>query len=194
MRDTEYYRVKLPAGSRALRADRVDRTVVAAVARDLVSTEFVARAAKATRAMFEVTHRDDIDGAHGRIAKIEGQIARLLEMAADLKTPAPVLRKVDALEDERTAIEQQVVAWQKDDEAAMALHAVTDAQVRTMMKNLADEMAMYDRLQMKDFLASTLDRMDVDPVHSTLQLHYRVSLNRGNNVASPRGFEPLSPP
>jgi hypothetical protein len=77
--------------------------------------------------MFEVTYRDDIDGAHGRIAKIEGQIARLLEMAADLKTTAPVLRKVDALEDDRTAIEQQAVAWQNDDEAAMALHAVTDA-------------------------------------------------------------------
>jgi hypothetical protein len=53
-------------------------------------------------------------------------------------------------------------------------------------------MATYDRL--KDFLASTLDRIDVDPVRSTLQLYDHVSLKRGNNVASPRGFEPLSPP
>lgn len=108
-------------------------------------------------------------------------------MASDLKSPAPVLRKVDVLEDKRTAIEQQIVVWEKDGESTKALSNVTDAQVRRMLATMADEIQHYDRAQPKDFLTTILDKIEVDPIHSTLQLSSRIPVKVGNSVASPRG-------
>ena len=48
-------------------------------------------------------------------------------MAAELASPAAILRKVDELERQRTVIEQRIVAWEKDDEAAQTLAKITDA-------------------------------------------------------------------
>jgi hypothetical protein len=115
-------------------------------------------------------------------------------MAAELKTPAPVLRKVDAIERKREAIEQRIVAWEKDDEAAQVLANITDAQVRKMLGRLADEMQLYDRADLRDFLGSILARVELDPDAATLQIHYRIPLRNVVNVASPAGFEPALPP
>jgi hypothetical protein len=107
---------------------------------------------------------------------------------------APVLRKVDELERQRSEIEQRVVGWEKEDESAHALANVTDAQVRTMLGRMADEMRLYERGALKDFLVSILDRVELDPEQQTLQLCYRIPLSGGNSVASPRGFEPRYSP
>ena len=113
--------------------------------------------------------------------------------AHQLKRRAPVLRKVEEMECERTEIEQRIVGWDKDDEAAHALANVTDAQVRTMLGHMADEMRLYERTALKDFLTSILDRIELDPDQQTLQLCNRIPLRGGVSVASPRGFE-LTPP
>ena len=38
-----------------------------------------------------------------------------------------------SIERERSEVEQRIVGWEKEDEAAHALANVTDAQVRTML-------------------------------------------------------------
>ncbi len=181
-------------GSRSFLAERVDRAVIETVAQDLQSPAFVAAAVKSTREKFAVTHAEDIAVARAEIAKLDARSSKLLEMASELKTPAPVLRKVDELERQRGEVEQRIVAWDKEDEAAHALAKVTDAQVRTMLSHMADEMRLYERGALKDFLVSILDRVELDPEQATLQLCYRIPLRGGNSVASPRGFEPLLPP
>lgn len=63
-----------------------------------------------------------------------------------------------------------------------------------MLRNLADEMRLHETDELKDFLTSILDRVEFDPVESTVRLCYRIPVTSGNSVASPRGFEPLLPP
>lgn len=63
-----------------------------------------------------------------------------------------------------------------------------------MLRNLADEMRLYDPVELKDFLTSILDRIELDPEESTLQLCYRIPLRSGLSLASPGGLEPLLPP
>ena len=63
-----------------------------------------------------------------------------------------------------------------------------------MLRRMADEMNTYPRANLRDFLASILDRIELDPEAQTLQLCYRIPLKGGNSVASPRGFEPLYSP
>jgi site-specific DNA recombinase len=191
---SEFYRAQVGKGSRSFLAERVDRAVIETVAQDLQSPAFVAAAVKSTREKFAVTHAEDIAAARAEIAKLDARSSKLLEMASELKTPAPVLRKVDEIERQRGEVEQRIVAWDKEDEAAHALAKVTDSQVRTMLSHMADEMRLYERGALKDFLTSILDRVELDPELATLQLCYRIPLRGGNSVASPRGFEPLLPP
>ncbi len=187
---SEFYRAKAATGSRSMLASRVDRAVIDTIAKDLQSPQFVAAAVKATREKFAITHAQEIAAAKSDIAKIDDRSGRLLEMAADLKTPGPVLRKVDDLERDRVAIEQRIVAWEKEDEGAQALANVTDAQVRTMLGHMAEEMQLYERGALKDFLTSILEQIELDPEQSTLQLSYRIPLRQsgGFSVASPRGL------
>ncbi len=58
-------------------------------------------------------------------------------MASELKTPGPVLRKVDEQERQRTEIEQRIVGWEKEDEVAHARANVMDAPVRSMLGRMA---------------------------------------------------------
>ncbi len=111
-------------------------------------------------------------------------------MESELKTPAPVLRKVDEQERERGMIEQRIVAWEKDDEAAQVLAGITDVQVRTMLRRMADEVQTYPRTELRDFPGSILDRIERNSDAATVQLCYRIPLRSGNKLASPGGFEP----
>jgi hypothetical protein len=70
---------------------------------------------------------------------------------------------------------------------------VTDAQVRTMLGRMADEMQLHERGALKAFLISILDRVELDPENATLQLCYRIPLRGGVSVAS-HGDQSLSPP
>lgn len=97
----------------------------------------------------------------------------------------PLLRNVEELERQRTAIEHRIAAWEKDDEAAQALAVITDVQVRKMLSRLADDMRPYGRAELRDFLSSILDRVELDPEAATLQLCCRIPLKGGNKLASP---------
>ena len=57
-----------------------------------------------------------------------------------------------------------------------------------MLGRLADDMALYSPAELKDFLGSILDRVELDPDASTLQLCYRTPLQSGVSVASPKGI------
>ena len=191
---SEFYRAKAASGTRSMLSAKIDRTVIETVARDLQSPGFVAAAVKSLREKFALTHAEEIAAARAEIAKLDDHSSQLLEMAVKLKSRAPVLRKVDDIEDQRSEIERRILAWEKDDESSQALADITDAQVKTMLGRMADEMQLYERSELKDFLATILDRVELDPEESTVQVCYRIPLRGGNSVASPRGFEPRLPP
>jgi len=191
---SEFYRANAREGSRSMLAQRVDRAVVETVARDLQSPQFVAAAIKSLRKKFAATHAEEIASARAEIAKIDERSSRLLEMALGLKSRGPVLRRVDALEDQRCSIEQRIVALEKEDESARAVADVTDGQVKKMLGHMAEQIQLYDRADLKDFLATILDRVELDPEKATLQLCYRIPLRGGNSLASPRRFELRLPP
>jgi site-specific DNA recombinase len=190
---TQFYRAKAPWGTRNIAGSTVDRAVVKQVAIDLQSGSFVAGALKATRAKFAVVHSEQIAVARAKIANIDSRISRLLDVASQLATPAPVLRKVDEFERERATIAQQIVSWQVDDEAAEVLANITDSQIRTMLRNMAQEMQTYPQQELRDFLSSILERIELDPATETLQLCYRIPLRSGNSMASPGGSRSTHP-
>ena len=97
-------------------------------------------------------------------------------MAAGLENPAPVYRKIDELERERGAPLRRIVDWEKEDEAAQALANVTEAQVRSMLGHLAEEMRLNPPGDLKDFLSTILDRVEDE---ASLRLCHRIPLRSG---------------
>ena len=181
--------MKTDSSSRNLPVGKVDSIVVETVADDLASSAWAAQALKATQEMFAPSHVEEIASAKCQIATLEARASRMMDMAAGLELPAPMLRKVDEIERERIAIEQRVVGWEFDDEASRSLANVTEAQVRRCLRSMADEMQTYPRGEMRDFLTNIPSAVELDPVESTIRLNYRIPLG-GNKVASPGGFEP----
>jgi len=97
---------------------KVESIVVETVATDLASSAWAAEALKATQAMFAVSHADEIAAAKAQIAALEARASRMVDVAAGLESPAPVLRRIDEIERERVAVEQRIVAWELEDEGS----------------------------------------------------------------------------
>ena len=157
---------------------------------DLTSPEFVAEALRVTKGLLCRDHGSEIAQLRSKDAEIEKRIDRFLDMAGQLDTPGPVLRKVDGLERERRRLAAEISRLEDEDRQATAATALTEANVARMLTTLADELQACDREALKDFLATVLERVDLDPEAMSCQLHYRITPPSRNRLASPRGFEP----
>jgi hypothetical protein len=85
----------------------------------------------------------------------------------------------------RFAVDAQTASVSYD--VRQALANITEAQVRTMLSHLAEEMRYYDPADLKDFPSTILDRVELEPEEASLRLCYRIPLRSGNKVASPGG-------
>ena len=178
------------SAGRCLQADQVDRAIVGKVMADLTSPAFVAEALRATKGLLCRDHSTEIAELRAKDAEIEKRIDRFLDMAGQLESPGPVLRKVDGLEQERQRLAAEIARLEVDDRRGAAATALTEANVARMLSTLADELQACDREALKDFLAAVLERVDLQPDALTCQPHYRSSLPSRIKLASPPGFEP----
>lgn len=147
-------------------------------------------ALRATRARFQPAHGEDIAGAKEAINALERRIGKFLEMASQLESAAPVVRKIDEIERERTALELKIAQWHKADEAAEAPASITEADVRATMRRLAKDMADFEPRELRDILCSILSGVQLDAEKATVQIAHRIPLVSRLSVASPGGFEP----
>ena len=187
----KYYRAN---NGRCLLVEQVDRAIVSKVMADLTSPEFVSEALRVTKDLLCRDHSAEIAELQSKDAEIEKRIDRFLDMAGQLETPGPVLRKVDGLERERKRLTSAIARFEEEDQQALAAAALTEANVARMLATLADELQACDREALKDFLTTVLERVELDPNTMTCQLYYRISAPSRNKLASPRGFEPRLPP
>jgi hypothetical protein len=88
----KYYRANT---GRCLLVEQVDRAIVGKVMADLTSPEFVAEALRVTKDLLCRDHSTEIAGLQAKDAEIEKRIDCFLDMAGQLESPGPVLRKVD---------------------------------------------------------------------------------------------------
>lgn len=170
--------------------EQVDRAIVGKVIADLTSPEFVAEALQVTKYLLGRDHSSEIEKLKRNDDEIEKQISKFLDMASELDTPGPILRKVDELERERKLMAAEISRLEANDQQAEEANNLNEASVSRMLNTLANELQEYDREALKDFLGTMLDHIDLDPEAMSCQLHYRISVPRRNKLASPRRYEP----
>jgi hypothetical protein len=183
---SRYYR----AGTRHIAAREVDATVLERIAADLRSRTFATRILERVR---ENAGREPFSEARklkNGAKTIERQISRLLDVAVDAATPAPVLRKVNELERSRVQMEKDAAELLLEAERARAAKSMTEAQVFEHLDELARGMEKLDRQRLKDFLHTVLEGITINPGETTLQVHYRIALRSRFKVASPRVEDP----
>jgi hypothetical protein len=67
----------------------------------------VAAAVKSTREKFAVTHAEEIAAARMEIMKLDARSSRLLDVASELQSLAPMPRKVDLLIPDRVVLDPE---------------------------------------------------------------------------------------
>lgn len=179
---------------RRLAAGRIEGVVLAQLGQDLASDHAVA----ILRAHFEAlaSGADPVDGRRlagieKRAATLATQISRTVDLAAQISDPAPVLRRVADLEHQRAQLLAELDALRTRQAAAGDAAAVTDGQMRLLLRGLLDsiESAAADeqtRDEARLALREVIERIEIDAQRKTPVLTVHYALQTGVNVASPR--------
>lgn len=180
---------------RKLSAARIEAAVLARLAADLAADDTVRALRDEMRALSTAGGPVDgrrIAGMEKRAVSLAAQIAKTVDLAAQIPDPAPVLRRVADLEHQRAQLVAELDALQARQQAVAGADSITDDQVRLLLQRLLHEVtsAAQDsdlRIEARMALREVLERIELDPKEKTpaLVLHYAVST--GVNVASPRG-------
>ncbi|MEW6612723.1 MAG: recombinase family protein [Pseudomonadota bacterium] len=188
--DGGYYR--LGKGTR-IQADNVERAVVAQVIEDLQSEPMAAGIAAHYRNMAKAkdTRPDDAAAMKRRIAEIDKKTARLADLVSETRTPEALLRQIEALEDERTRLLESLESMENERIAARALREITAADVRRMLRRLAEDMNAADPESLRDALRSAVEKIELSPesFEAVIYLRFGPASKSGELLASPRGAE-----
>ena len=171
----------------ATKADRVEQAILEQVAADLERTEFVSvltdRARKALAGDFD---RVELRNVQDELKRKELQMTRLTDLVSQTTQPAPLLRRIEALELELTSLAQQRERLEAALEVQKLACSITEADVRDLVRTIASELKHLDAEALKEFLKGMIDRIELDPATLTCRICYAMRLSGGDFVASPR--------
>jgi hypothetical protein len=184
-----FYRVG--KGKRVQR-ERLEAAILEQVLNDLQCEKFVAELVREARRMASPPPAHELEPLRRRVDELSARIAKLADLAAQIETPRPFLEKIKAAELKRQALMGQIAAAEGEHETARVLRAIGPADVRRILRSLAEQLEQSDRESIKDFLAGLMERVELTPDGHQCVIHYRI--RTGDSLASPRGFEPRLPP
>jgi SpoVK/Ycf46/Vps4 family AAA+-type ATPase len=119
------------------------------------------------------------------------RIQKYLQFAEDLEDSSPALREIDTLTRQRNQLKKDIEARDRDYQAAKAYAQITDKDVAKALKVFVEEIRATDKSKLGDILKSLVSSVVLDSSDNSHQIVYH---NWRDQLASPRGVEPLSPP
>ncbi len=179
---------------RRISAQRVESTVLEQLHTDLTADTTVQRLVHTMQALADDAAPVDgrrVAGLQRRADALAQQIARTVDLAAQIADPAPVLRRVQDLEAQRAGLLAELAALRMRQGATQAQPSITPEAVRLLLRRLLGEVASSASdsgrvAEARLALAEVLERVELAPEarNPSLTLHYAVQT--GVNVASPR--------
>ncbi len=177
-------------GTKAIKASRVDDAVISHLMNDLQSEGFVHAVVKAAQ-QYAPKRADipNLESGQKEIRAIDAKIDRLSNLLSETTAAAPLLRKIEALERERSAIVQQAETAEASASYTQALRQIGEQDVKAILGNLADNISEADRDDLKEILRGLIDRIAYDYSSSDCCIYYKIPVKTGELVASPTRFE-----
>lgn len=78
------------------------------------------------------------------IAEIDAKIDKLTTLLGETTAPAPLLRKIESLEQERRAVQLRIEAAETSARQARAMASIEAKDVKSMLANLVDSIKEQD--------------------------------------------------
>lgn len=137
-----------------------------------------------------------------RIARLDKQAARMLEMAALMDEPAPALRHIEELEAQRAALDADLAGYARASADVDALGTVTIDCVQRELSAIGELASEGDQAASAAVMA-LVDRIELDPASFEANIHFKLAPGASStpgaapvvNVASPRpssfGLRPM---
>lgn len=174
---------------RSITRRAIEDPVMRLVLQDLASPEFADRLLSGTRRAIEAsTDPGELRRARDRVARLQGQVDRMLELAAGLEDPSPALRRVDMIERERADAAVALESAEAAAAAQRAIERVSAADVAAALGTIAERAQDADRHGLRAAILCVVDRVTLDPVSLTASIEYRIDAS-GVEMASPRRRE-----
>ena len=131
-----------------------------------------------------------------KIAEIDRKAMRLADLVAQTSAPNALLRQIETLETEREELARALARFQSDEGVARALRTIHAGDVRRMMAGILEDLQAGDPAALKDALTQIIEKVELSPDSFDATVTYRIApgMKTGEQVASPRGFEPRLPP
>lgn len=164
----------------------VDEAVVGQIQVDFGSEGFVEALVREARQAGGGRPTHPARNQHAEVVALNAQIAKTMDLAIALDSPAPALRKINELEARRTQLADEIARIEQEQALQAALSQITPAHVRALVHSLADELAAAEQPRLKGILHSAVDRILLDPQTLECRISYRIPLERTLDMASPR--------
>ena len=182
--DTNY---RLGKGPR-ISADSIDRSVVEKTIADLSENDMAESILKHyKKLMVTDTNGDNAKKLRTRVTELEANISKLAILLTQTTAPEALLRSIEAMEKERTAVMEELSIAEDLAREAKVLKTITIKDIKTLLADVVEDLADKEMNQedLKDVLATIIEIVVLDATDFTAILTYKIS---GEALASPRGI------
>jgi site-specific DNA recombinase len=179
-----------------IKAEIIEGAVIAKVIESLSADEMALSILKHYKNIAKKSENLDLSKKlRSKVTELNSNISKLSGLLTQTTAPNALLRSIEAFENEREVIKSQLEAVEEDEQRAKVITSVTLKDIKVMLANIIEDVK-YEKSQnlIKDVLATFIESIVFDAANSTVSLTYRIGDSRGVKLASPRGFEPRSPP
>ena len=192
----KHYRTRPGQGKKGrwLIKEKVDEAITEQLLGDIVSPEFVSKVTGATKEIANSLLEDPAEEFRQEVANINKQISKAMDLAVKLDNPDPALKKINELETQRKPLEDQITRLEHEHSMQSALANITEPQVSSILKNFTENFRSIPKERWKESIRPLVEHIVLDPETLDCCIHYRFAVDNRLCMASPRGFEPLSPP
>ncbi len=175
-------------------AEAVEKAVLRKVLTDLQGDEYAQAILDHYKAQLSNMKDSDseIKSLAKKISEIDSNNMSLSNLLAKTSKPDALLRAIETNEVERAALSTRLENLKEESLISKDYKKLTTAEIKTMLKNLAEEFEGKSAEDIKTLLLTIIDSIVFDAANLYISITYRSK--SGVGMASPRGFEPRSPP
>jgi len=135
----------------------------------------------------------DIQAIKTKISTIEKQIDRLADLISETDKPAPLIRKIESLETDLDSHKERLEIELQSQKENRVYKAVGIKEIKNTLNNVLAEIDSESE-DLKNALTQFIGQIILSDDATQATINYKVTAQSGLELASPRGFEPRSPP
>ena len=130
-----------------------------------------------------------------RVIELDSHISKITELLIQTTAPEALLRSIETFEKERELASLQLEAAIEVEQGTKLMKELSLKDIKVMLLNIVNDIKNEkNQDNIKDVLATFIQSIVLDADTFSASMTYKFPSHTGDKVASPRGFEPRSPP